>query len=240
MTHEKSIKNYIFCALDFKDIKITKHLLNKIADQIGGIKIGLEFFLANGKKGVRELQKFKLPIFLDLKLHDIPNTVKRSVESIIDLRPEYLSVHISGGENMLKIIERNNYTKIIGITLLTSLDEKDLVKQGIYNQAKEQVIQLVKIAKKARLDGVVSSPSEIPLIRKISSENFIIISPGIRLKRDSNDDQKRVMSPGNAILNGATKIVIGRSITNSKNPLEAIKKIQDDILKKLSVKNAKN
>ena len=178
---------------------------------------------------MRELQKFKLPIFLDLKLHDIPNTVKRSVESIIDLRPEYLSVHISGGENMLKIIERNNYTKIIGITLLTSLDEKDLVKQGIYNQAKEQVIQLVKIAKKARLDGVVSSPSEIPLIRKISSENFIIISPGIRLKRDSNDDQKRVMTPKEAINLGADFLVIGRPITGAENIGETLDEIYQNI-----------
>ena len=128
---KQSIKNYIFCALDFRNIRTTERLLDKIAPRIGGIKIGLEFFLANGRSGVKRLQKFNLPIFLDLKLHDIPNTVKKSVESIIDLQPEYISVHISGGEQMLRMINRNNFSKIIGITLLTSLNKKDLLKQGI-------------------------------------------------------------------------------------------------------------
>ena len=226
---KQSIKNYIFCALDFRNIRTTERLLDKIAPRIGGIKIGLEFFLANGRSGVKRLQKFNLPIFLDLKLHDIPNTVKKSVESIIDLQPEYISVHISGGEQMLRMINRNNYSKIIGITLLTSLNKKDLLKQGIQSSPENYVSRLVEIANEVGLDGVVSSPSEIPVIRKNSSKKFIIISPGIRLKNDLKDDQKRIMSPGEAIYNGATKIVIGRSITNARDPLEALKQIKNDI-----------
>ena len=229
---KQSIKNYIFCALDFRNIRTTERLLDKIAPRIGGIKIGLEFFLANGRSGVKRLKKFNLPIFLDFKLHDIPNTVKKSVESIIDLQPEYISVHISGGEQMLRMINRNNYSKIIGITLLTSLNKKDLLKQGIQSSPENYVSRLVEIANEVGLDGVVSSPSEIPVIRKNSSKKFIIISPGIRLKNDLKDDQKRIMSPGEAIYNGATKIVIGRSITNARDPLEALKQIKNDIKEK--------
>lgn len=239
MSYLQSVKEYLFCALDFKDIEITESFLDKVAEQIGGIKIGLEFFLANGKQGVKKLKKFKLPIFLDLKLHDIPNTVKNSIQSIMDLEPEYLSVHISGGQKMLEEIERSNLTKIIGVTLLTSLDEGDLNQQGFKISSREYVLKMIEIAKKTKLDGVVSSPEEIPFIRKKTTNNFIIISPGIRLMDDSYNDQKRVMGPGEAVINGATKLVIGRSITKSKSPVETIKKIQLDILKKISEKNEK-
>ena len=225
-----NIKKSIFCALDFKKISEAKKLLNIISGEIGGIKIGLEFFIANGPKVVKELKKFNLPIFLDLKLHDIPNTVHEAIRSSIDMEPDYLSIHVAGGSEMLKKISSiKKRPKLIGITLLTSLDNKNLEEQGMNISTQQYVQKLVRIAVDSELDGVVSSPLELHLIKKITPEKFIFITPGIRLKEDEVNDQKRIATPGMAINSGASIIIIGRTITNSKDPLKTINDIKENI-----------
>ena len=128
-----NFRNFIFCAIDFSDLEQSKRLISKIQKYIGGIKIGLEFFSKNGPSGFLEIQKLGIPIFLDLKLKDIPNTVKKSAQNLIDLKPDYLSIHLSGGVRMVKeVVSIKNNTKILGITMLTSLDNSDLKRFG-YN-----------------------------------------------------------------------------------------------------------
>lgn len=225
-----NIKKSIFCALDFKKISEAKKLLNIISSEIGGIKIGLELFIANGPKVIKEFKKFNLPIFLDLKLHDIPNTVFEAIKSSIDMEPDYLSIHISGGSGMLKKISSiKKRPKLIGITLLTSLDGKNLKEQGINISTHKYVQKLVEIAMDSDLDGVVASPSEINLINEMTPKKFILITPGIRLKEDTNDDQKRFATPGSALKNGASILIIGRTITGSKDPLKTINDIKENI-----------
>ena len=222
-------KNYIFCALDFSDLEQTVTFAEKIKDHIGGIKLGLEFFTKNGPNGVEKMKKIGLPIFLDLKLHDIPNTVKQSFKNVLDLKPNYLTVHLSGGYKMIEELQGvKKETKIIGVSMLTSLDNEDLKKMGYNLGQKNFVHNLVKIGVEAGIDGIVSSPKEVKELRK-EYGNLIFVTPGIRLPNDSNDDQKRIESPKLAVEVGSNILVIGRPITKSKDPLKSIKKITENI-----------
>lgn len=227
------LKKFIFCAVDFKEVVKAKFLINKIKNHIGGIKIGLEFFVHNGPRAVEQLKKFNLPIFLDLKLHDIPNTVFEATKSVLELEPDFLSVHISGGAKMIeKISNIKCKTKIIGITMLTSLGSQDLLELGIKFNPDKYVNNLSKMAVEHGLDGIVCSPKELETVSSILPKKFIIITPGIRLKNNvKNDDQKRILSPGEAILKGSKYLVIGRPITKARNPIKVIKNIENDILK---------
>ena len=231
-----NVNKYIFCAIDFKYIEQVEKIISTIKDHIGGIKIGLEFFIFNGPKKVIRLKKFKLPIFLDLKFLDIPNTVSQAILSTEIIEPEYLSVHLSGGRKMLEEISRikNKKTKIIGVTMLTSMDRIDLKNLSINQDPEEYVYSLVNLAIKNNLDGIVCSPQELVYLKKKSKNNLIYITPGIRLKK-SKDDQKRTLTPGEAIKNGADILIIGRPITQSKNPVQAINKIKNDIKAKLKL-----
>jgi len=225
---KQSIKNYIFCALDFKNIRTIERLLDKIAAQIGGIKIGLEFFLANGKSGVKRIQKFNLPIFLDLKLHDIPNTVKKSIKGLATLPINMLTVHISGGklmmESAMEALKGTNI-KVFGVTALTSLSDLD-TNQIYQRTVTNQVNAMLDIAEEAKIDGVVCSPHELELVA--ARESLLSITPGIRLL-DVNDDQSRVMTPKQAIDLGSNYIVIGRPITCAEDISEALNKIHQSI-----------
>ena len=227
------LNKFIFCAIDFKNVYQAEGLIEKIKNHIGGIKVGLEFFVKNGPQAILRLKKFNLPIFLDLKFHDIPNTVFEATKSALELEPDFLSVHINGGTQMIKkISDIKSKTKIIGITMLTSLESKDLLEFGIKLTSDEYVENLSKIAVEHGLDGIVCSPKELAKISPNLPKDFIIITPGIRLINNiKNDDQKRTLSPGEAILKGAKYIVIGRPITQVSNPIEVIKDIKDDILK---------
>ena len=160
-------KDYIFCALDFSELEESINFTKKIKSQIGGIKLGLEFFTKNGVKGVEKFKKLGLPIFLDLKLHDIPNTVKQSLKNVLYLSPDYITVHLSGGYKMLaELKDITKETKIIGVSMLTSLNNEDLKKMG-YNIGQEKFIEnLVKTGVEAGVDGVVSSPKEVKRLKK--------------------------------------------------------------------------
>ncbi len=223
-------KDKIFCAIDFSDLKKSQEFIKKILNNIGGVKLGLEFFLKNGPEGVKEIKKMGLPIFLDLKLKDIPNTVKRAAENIIDLEPEYLSVHLSGGHSMIKelqSVKRN--TKILGVSVLTSLDKSDLKQFGLNIDILDYVQNLAHIGINAGIDGLISSALELKNLKKHIKKDIIYVTPGIRLPDEDLNDQKRILSPGDAVKAGASILIIGRSITKSNNPLETLNKISKNI-----------
>ena len=168
-----------------------------------------------------------MPIFLDLKFHDIPNTVKQSIKNVLDLLPDYITVHLSGGYQMIKELnDIKRKTKIIGVSMLTSLDDKDLKNIG-FNFGKQNFINnLVKIGVKAGIDGIVCSPKEVKYLKKNTEFNFV--TPGIRLPTENKDDQKE-LNHQNLLLTPVDILVIGRSITKSKNPLNTLKKILENI-----------
>ncbi|WP_353281748.1 orotidine-5'-phosphate decarboxylase [Wolbachia endosymbiont (group B) of Horisme vitalbata] len=212
--------NPIICALDTQDLNEAISWANVLRDKVGMLKLGLEFFAAHGPSGVREVAKCNVPIFLDLKLYDIPNTVARTVEAIKALDVEMLTLHISGGTKMLKealSIVQGKKIKLIGVTVLTSMGNEDLSELGVAREAKSQVILLAKLAKKIGLHGVVCSALEAQEVRQECGKDFKIITPGIRMNR-GHDDQKRTATPKEAINSGADYIVIGRPITKSGNP----------------------
>ena len=222
-------KRFIFCALDFTDLKKTLDFTEIIKNNVGGIKLGLEFFSKNGPQGVEKMKKFGLPIFLDLKLHDIPNTVKQSLKNVLSLEPDFLTVHLSGGYRMIEVLQDiKKQTKIIGVSLLTSLDNEDLKNMGINLKSNEFVEHLVKIGVNAGIDGIVSSAQEVDNLKK-KFNDLIFVTPGIRLYSDKTDDQKRTKSPRSAIASGSDLLVIGRPITESKNPVSSINEIINNI-----------
>ncbi len=222
----------IIVALDSKDLTKTIKLVKTLKNEAYAFKIGYQFFYNFGIEGYRKIYRICPKIFLDLKLHDIPNTVKNGLAALLKLRPMFTTIHISGGDNMMKVSRSNKKnTKILGVTILTSMDSKQTKKY--YNQ--KNISKLVKnfayLAKKNKLDGIVCSPKEIKLIRKEVGKNFIIVTPGIRInEKIISDDQKRIETPEKAINLGANFLVIGRPITGSTDPL----KVLNEINKKLS------
>ena len=220
-----SSKNKIFCALDFTELKQTCEFVERIKENVGGIKVGLEFFFKNGIKGVESLKKYNLPIFLDLKLNDIPNTVSRAARNLLELEPEYLTAHLNGGIDMIRsLVDIKLKTKIIGVSLLTSLNDNDLKKFGLKISSKSYVEKLSKIGYEGGVDGMVSSSIEVKDLKNKMPKDFIFVTPGIQLS-DTNNDQKRTSSPLEAIKNGSSILIIGRAITNSSNPNQTLKKI---------------
>ena len=212
-------KHKIFIACDTTNPKIVKKIIQytKVNKVNIGYKFGLEFFLAaEGRSFISRLKNKE--IFLDLKLNDIPNTCISAIHSLKDLKNiSYLTVHINGGYGMIKAIKKeakkiNKKLKILGVTVLTSFSNSSIKKIGHTKSIKDLVIKQASLAKKAKLDGIVCSGYEVKLIKKIC-KGMEIITPGIRIKGDSTGDQKRVMSPKEAFNNGATAIVMGRSIT---------------------------
>ena len=218
-------KDYIFCALDFSELEESINF-TKIKSQIGGIKLGLEFFTKNGVKGVEKFKKLGLPIFLDLKLHDIPNTVKQSLKNVLYLSPDYITVHLSGGYKMLaELKDITKETKIIGVSMLTSLNNEDLKKWDII-LTRKFIENLVKTGVEA-IDGVVSLQKEVKRLKVY--KDLIFVTPGIRLPMHCKDDQKRIESPKFAVQAGSDILVIGRPITRSVDPLNSIKQIIENI-----------
>ncbi len=232
------IKNYIFCALDFSHLNETIEFTSLIKNYVGGVKLGLEFFMNNGPEGVKTIKKIGVPIFLDLKLHDIPNTVKKAAENVIKLNPEYLTVHLNGGKRMIEeIVSIKKNTKIIGVSMLTSLDEKDLKSFGLKITEKKYIQRLTEIGIDAGIDGVVTSPLEVEMLKNKVQKKFLFVTPGIRLPENNKNDQKRIATPGEAIKFGSSMLVIGRSITASKNPIKSIEMILKNIEDHIEGKN---
>jgi len=223
-------KNPIYCAIDTNDVKYAIALIDKIKDSIGGIKLGLEFYTHCGIEGINKIKDIGLPIFIDLKLYDIPNTTKSALQGILNLKPEFTTLHISGGSEMLTecVNIRNlsqSKTGLIGVTVLTSLDDEGIEELGLSNSLDDQVLKLAKIADKNMLDGIVCSPHEIKMIKQETSNKLKLIVPGIRSSSDNANDQKRTMSASEAINTGADVLVIGRPITMANDPAEAAYKI---------------
>jgi len=220
--------NKVIVALDSNNFKKTISLVSALKKEVYAFKIGYEFFYNYGVKGYKAIYKISPKIFLDLKLHDIPNTVQNGIIAINNMKPLLTTIHISGGEEMLSSsFVKKKYTKILGVSVLTSLNNNQVHK--IYNEKNvENVVKkFATLAKKNKLDGIVCSPKEIKIVRKIVGKNFLIVTPGIRFKNlgIKKDDQKRVLSPKQALESGADLLVIGRPITEAKKPLDEIKKI---------------
>ncbi len=226
--------NPVFCALDTPDVARAEELAGLLAPCLGGIKLGLEFFNANGPDGYRTVATAQLPVFLDLKLHDIPNTVAGAMRALVPLAPALVTVHTSGGAAMLRAAaeaaaEASQPPKIIGVTVLTSLDDGDLEGMGVGGGAAEQVKRLAALAQDSGLDGVVCSPREITNLRAQCGDDFTLVVPGIRPKGADAGDQKRVMTPGEAVSLGADILVVGRPITAAADPRAAAEGICQEI-----------
>lgn len=219
--------NPIFVALDTPDLEQAIAIAQSVKGHVGGLKLGLEFFCAHGHHGVHEIQKFDLPIFLDLKLHDIPNTVAKAMQAINMLEPAIVTIHASGGRAMMEDAKAaaNEHTKVVGVTLLTSLDENDMGRIGYTGTPHDQVERLAGLAREAGLDGIVCSGNEVAAAHKIWKDGFFVV-PGLRPKGGAMGDQKRAVTPSQARDNGASILVIGRPITGADNPGEAARAIE--------------
>ncbi len=220
-------KNPIFCAIDTPDLAQAKSLAQAVRNTVN-IKLGLEFFTAHGPAGVREVAG-KAPLFLDLKLHDIPNTVAGAVRAAAALRPLLLTLHCSGGKAMLRAaaeaaaqaVPDRQRLKLLGVSVLTSLDDEDLASVGQQGPIADQVRRLALLARDCGLDGVVCSPLEVAMLREACGPSFLLVVPGIRLLGRAAGDQKRVMGPRETLAAGADYLVIGRPITGAPDPAAA-------------------
>ena len=222
--------NPIYCAIDTNNIDHATALINKIKDSIGGIKLGLEFYTHCGIEGINKIKALGLPIFIDLKLFDIPNTTKSALQGILNLKPEFTTLHIAGGSEMIRECinikdSSQSQTNLIGVTVLTSFDENGMKEVGISNSVDDQVLNLARLANECNLDGIVCSPLEIRRIKQETNNNLKLIVPGIRNIDDDTNDQKRTMNACEAINAGADILVIGRPITMANDPAEAAYKI---------------
>ncbi len=227
-------QNPVFCALDTRETAIARDLARQTAPYIGGVKIGLEFFYAHGHAGYRQVARAGKPVFLDLKLHDIPNTVAGAIRALAPLNPAIINVHAGGGRAMMKAAaeaaaEAGTNTKIIGVSVLTSLDEGDLGELGAGGGVGDHVRRLGALARQCGLDGMVCSAHEIETLRTECGDDFLLVVPGIRPAGADAGDQKRVMSPGEALRLGADILVIGRPITQSRDPARAARLIAEEV-----------
>jgi orotidine-5'-phosphate decarboxylase len=218
-------RNPILCAIDTPDPARARALAAAVSGAVGGIKLGLEFFVANGPAAVRQMAG-ATPLFLDLKLHDIPNTVAGAVHAAAALQPLLLTIHCAGGAAMMRAAaaaaseagQGGRRLKLIGVTVLTSLDDGDLAATGQRGTASEQAQRLALLARDSGLDGVVCSPHEIAALRAACGKEFLLVVPGIRPSGIAAGDQKRVLNPRAALDAGADYLVIGRPITGAPDP----------------------
>jgi orotidine-5'-phosphate decarboxylase len=217
----------IFVAIDTPDLERAKAIATRVRNHVGGIKLGLEFFCANGRHGVREMAELQLPIFLDLKFHDIPNTVGKAIQALRPLEPAVLTVHAAGGRAMMEDAKAAAPagTKVVAVTVLTSLDGDDLASIGLAADPYAQVERLTRLAREAGLDGVVCSGNEVAAAKKLWPDGFFVV-PGVRPAEGPAGDQKRVMTPRKALDAGASILVVGRPITQAEDPDLAARAIE--------------
>jgi orotidine-5'-phosphate decarboxylase len=224
-------KDRIIVALDVPTKQEALELIEKLRDQISFFKIGLQLYAAEGPEIVRAVSSTGCKVFLDLKLHDIPNTVARTVESAGRLGAQMLTVHLSGGSEMVRAATaaRTNNMLLLGVTVLTSSTQETLREIGIASGVDDQVLRLAKLGVEAGIDGVVASSHEIKPLRREFDNRIKIVVPGIRPSGAETNDQKRTMSPRDALDAGADYLVIGRPITAHRNPREAVDKILEEL-----------
>lgn len=223
--------NPIFVALDTQDVHRAAAIAREVSGIAAGVKLGLEFFYANGEEGVLRIAEHETPVFLDLKLHDIPNTVAKAVKALAPLKPAILTVHASGGIEMLEAAKGAALpdTRVVAVTVLTSLSADDLLAAGVVDAPDVQVGRLARLAYTAGLDGIVCSGAEVAAARSKWSGGFFVV-PGVRPAGSDHADQKRVVTPRHALECGAHILVIGRPITAAPDPAKAAA----DILAELS------
>ena len=231
-------KKKIIVAIDTIDtneaLKITK-----LIPDVGAFKLGLEYFCANGPKGISKISETGVKIFLDLKFHDIPNTVAGAIRASLNLEPYMMTVHLSGGYNMLDrtMEEVKEYCSkkslkrplILGVSVLTSIDNNEFSSLGIKGKVEDQVVRLAKLAENSGLDGLVCSAKELKIVKREVGKNLILVTPGIRPAGGEVNDQKRILTPAQAIKDGANFLVIGGPITSVDDPQEALNNISLEI-----------
>jgi len=213
----------IFVALDTQDVHRAAAIARDVSGIAAGVKLGLEFFYANGDDGVLRIAEHETPVFLDLKLHDIPNTVEKAVRALAHLAPAILTVHAAGGKAMMAAAKAaaRPETKVVAVTVLTSLDRDDLASIGVDRSPAAQVKRFAELAHEAGVDGIVCSGAEVAAARHAWPDGFFVV-PGVRPAGFAVGDQKRVVTPREAAADGASVLVIGRPITEAPNPRRAI------------------
>ena len=229
----------LIVALDVSTMDDMKEIVTSLGDAVSFYKVGMELFYAEGEQTVRYLQEHNKQVFLDLKLHDIPNTVAHGVSTLTRLGANLITMHGQGGPVMMKAavqaaretaeqlgVER---AKLLAITVLTSFDDEAWTSTGGQLPISDQVIRLAKLAKECGMDGVVCSALEAKMIREACGDDFLIVTPGIRPSFATTDDQKRVATPASALQDGASRLVIGRPITQAENPREAVRLIIEEM-----------
>lgn len=221
------MSNPIYLALDLPRLEAAEALARKVKGHVGGLKLGLEFFCAHGHHGVHEIAKIGLPIFLDLKLHDIPNTVAAAMQAIHVLEPAIVTIHAGGGRAMMEDAKAaaGEHCKVVAVTVLTSLDEGDLAATGIGGSAHDQALRLADLAHSSGLDGIVCSGHEVGAIHRQWKNGFFVV-PGLRPANGHDADQKRIVTPRQARDNGASVLVIGRPISRADDPVAAARAIE--------------
>ena len=221
------MSNPVYLALDLPQLDAAKALAQKVKGHVGGVKLGLEFFCAHGHHGVHEIAHLGLPVFLDLKLHDIPNTVAGAMQAIHVLEPAIVTVHASGGRAMMEDAKAaaGENCKVVAVTMLTSLDERDMARTGITGTPHEHVLRLAELAEASGLDGIVCSGQEVKSVHDKWKDGFFVV-PGLRPAGASVGDQKRVVTPRQARDDGASVLVIGRPISRADDPAQAAREIE--------------
>ena len=231
----------VIFALDVATIEEARRFVSLLKDRVGLFKLGLELHTSFGNKAVKAVQDEGGRVFLDLKFHDIPNTVSRAAEEAVKLGVDMFTIHAAGGSEMMReAAERCRRTAeklnrpaptLLAVTVLTSMDEENLREVGLIGPVEERVTRLAELAQKAGIGGVVASPREITSIRKRCGEKLIIVTPGIRpaFEQSGKDDQKRVMTPKEAIAAGANYIVIGRPVRLASDPAAAMDQVLQEI-----------
>jgi orotidine-5'-phosphate decarboxylase len=218
----------VFAAMDTTDLGQAEDWCRQLHGQIAGIKLGLEFFCTFGQEGIKRLASHGLPIFLDLKLHDIPNTVAKTVRTLRRLPVQWLTIHTSGGQMMLDAAqqEAGDDLSLLGVTVLTSLEQKDILSLGLQaSTVEEQVLRLARLAHTANIRGLVCSPLELAALRLHYGKTFTLVTPGIRLANAQSDDQQRTATPRQAVAAGADYLVMGRSLLHESDPAARLQKI---------------
>ena len=221
------MSNPVYLAVDVPTLDAARALAEKVKGHVGGLKLGLEFFCAHGSHGVHELAHVGLPIFLDLKLHDIPNTVGGAMHAIHTLEPAIVTVHAGGGQAMMEDAKAaaGEHTKVVAVTMLTSLDERDMKGMGIAGSPHDHVLRLAELAERSGLDGIVCSGQEIAAVHKQWKNGFFVV-PGLRPAGSDTGDQKRTVTPRDARDAGASVLVIGRPISRADDPQAAARAIE--------------
>ncbi len=233
MSFEDKDTSNIIVALDYNKEGDALLMAEKLDPSLCALKVGLELFVSNGPDIINKLHKLGYKIFLDLKFHDISNTVVKSTLSAAELGVWMINIHSSGGKSMMskvseEIKKSNHNTLLLGVTILTSLDDGEIKEIGYSKKMEEQVLNMAELCYESNLNGVVCSASEVSIIKNKFPENFICVCPGIRSENDEKYDQKRFVTPSIASNNGADYIVVGRPITSSKDPLESLIEIKKE------------